>query len=191
MAQAFKYGGVRNMARTGRFTMSEFKQRIRMLNQRQCTTAAQIDATLSEMAELTRDATVKGVLMILIEEFQALVAITPADTGRARASWMMTGDRSDVEKKVPEYKRTNPKPPGADPEKYILPEYRNLIRETINNASLGLSGADIVYVVNNMEYILALNAGWSKQQPAGFIDGFLLRVKRRLQDLATELSQVR
>ena len=51
--------------------------------------------------------------------------------------------------------------------------------------------ADVIIVLNNVEYILALNAGWSKKQPAGFIDGFLLRVKRRLQDLATELSQVR
>ena len=72
MAQAFKYGGVRNMARTGRFTMSEFKQRIRMLNQRQCTTAAQIDATLSEMAELTESAAISGVVRILLEEFAQL-----------------------------------------------------------------------------------------------------------------------
>lgn len=174
-----------------RFTMSEFKQRISTLNKKQCTTAAQINAVLSEMAELTRDVTMNGVLRILIEEFQALVAITPVDTGRARASWIMTGDRSNVEKKVPEYKRTTPKPPNADPEKHILPEYANLIRETIDKSSLGLSGADIIYVVNNMEYILALNAGWSKKQPSGFIDSFLLRVKTRLQDFATELSQVR
>ena len=170
MAQAFKYGGVRNMARTGRFTMSEFKQRIRVLNQRQCTTAAQIDATLSEMAELTESAAISGVVRILLEEFAQLQGGTPVDTGRARAAWLITGDRGAIEF-VPALGQVSYTPQVPD--------------------MVSLMDADVIIVLNNVEYILALNAGWSKKQPAGFIDGFLLRVKRRLQDLATELSQVR
>ena len=70
---SFKYGGVRNMARIGRFAMSDFRQRIRVLNEKKCVTAAQLQSVLNEMAELTEAATLSGVVMVLIEEFQQLL----------------------------------------------------------------------------------------------------------------------
>ena len=150
--------------------MSEFRQRLRTLDQRRCTTATQINAVLSEMTELTESAAISGVVRILLEEFAQLQGGTPVDTGRARAAWLITGDRGAIEF-VPALGQASYTPQVPD--------------------MASLMDADVIIVLNNVEYILALNAGWSKKQPAGFIDGFLLRVKRRLQDLATELSQVR
>lgn len=154
-------------SRMGRFTMSEFKRRIRVLNERNCTTGAQIKAVLDEMVELTDEAAMSGVVMILLEEFQQLQQGTPVDTGRAQAAWLITGERGAIGfvpgEKQPSYSPQQPNPSD-------------------------LMQADVIYVVNNVEYILALNAGWSKKQPAGFIDGFLLRVRNRVAELAAELS---
>lgn len=167
---SFKYGGARDMARSGRFTMSDFRRRIAVLQQKHCTTAAQLQSVLNEMAELTESAALSGVVMILIEEFQQLQQGTPVDTGRAQAAWLITGDRGAIEF-VPGEKEPSYSPQRPDPSDFMQ--------------------ADVIYVVNNVEYILALNAGWSKKQPAGFIDDFLLRVKSRIESLASELSAVR
>ena len=167
---SFKYGGVRDMARIGRFTMSDFRQRIRVLNEKNCTTASQLQSVLNEMAGLTEAAALSGVVMILIEEFQQLQQCTPVDTGRAQAAWLITGDRGAIGF-VPGEKEPSYSPQQPDPSDFMQ--------------------ADVIYVVNNVEYILALNAGWSKKQPAGFIDDFLLRVKSRFESMASELSAVR
>lgn len=169
MALPFKYGGVRDMARIGRFTMSDFRQRIRILNQKNCTTAAQLQSVLNEMVGLTEAAALSGVVMILIEEFQQLQQGTPVDTGRAQAAWLITGDNGAIEF-VPGDKEARYSPQSPNPSDFM--------------------NASTIYVVNNVEYILALNAGWSKKQPAGFIDDFLLRVKSRLESFASELSAV-
>lgn len=159
------------MADPSRYRSREwFKQRIRVLNEKKCTTAAQINAVLSEMAELTESAVVSGIVEILIEEFSRLQAETPVDTGRAKAAWLITGNRGAIEF-VPGENEATYTPQSPNPSDFLT--------------------ANTIIVVNNVPYILVLNAGWSKQQPAGFIDGFLLRVKRRVDALATEISQVR
>lgn len=159
------------MARTKpRFTRSEFKQRISALNKKQCNTAAQINAVLSEMMKTTEDAVVTEIVHILLEEFEQLQKYTPFDTHRAQSGWLLTGNRGAIE---------------------FIPALGQASYTLQVPDKVSLRNSDVIFVINNVEYILALNAGWSKKQPAGFIDGFLLRVKKRLQDLATELSQVR
>ena len=153
----------------GRFTMSEFRQRIRVLNERNCTTGAQIQAALNELAQVTQDAAIDGVVMILIEEFQQLQQGTPVDTGRAQAGWLITGDGGAIGF-TPAEKQATYSPQAPNP--------------------ADLTYATTIYVLNNVEYILALNAGWSKKQPAGFIDGFLLRVRNRIELLSKEFSEV-
>ena len=53
--------------------------------------------------------------------------------------------------------------------------------------SAQLSQADVIYIINNVEYILALEAGWSVQPPKGFIGLFLKRVRSELNNLAAKL----
>ncbi|MDD2966606.1 MAG: hypothetical protein PHN64_03805 [Desulfovibrionaceae bacterium] len=156
-------------SRMGRFTMSEFKRRMRVLNEKQCTTAAQVQAVLREMVNLSERATRDGIVMILIEAFQQLQHGTPVDTGRAQAAWLITGNDGALGF-VPGKKEASYAPQAPNPSE--------------------LAQASVIYVLNNVEYILALNAGWSKKQPAGFIDDFLLRVKTELKTLAQEISAV-
>ena len=47
-----------------------------------------------------------------------------------------------------------------------------------------LTQADAIHVTNNVEYLLALEAGWSAQAPNGFIGLFLERLRQRLNQLA-------
>lgn len=91
---------------------------------------------------------------------------TPVDTGHARANWV---------------------PSVGDP----------FGSEVDNDSAHGAGVADVLgyqlgdgaaWVSNNVPYILALNDGWSKQQPAGFVERAiaetLLEAEQRFGDLA-------
>ena len=69
----------------------------------------------------------------------------------------------------------------------MLPEYAAMIREAVPSGA-SLTEADVIYIVNNVEYIMMLEAGWSKKQPAGFIGNFLNTLKRELNALASEFG---
>jgi len=75
--------------------------------------------------------------------FSDLVAATPSDTGRARASWNMddTGSESEL-------------PPGN----YAYPQMPNVPK------------SDNVFIYNTAEYIVFLNNGHSQQAPSMFIE---------------------
>ena len=64
-----------------------------------------------------------------------------------------------------------------------MADYARIASEAVANAP-DLTTADVVYIVNNVKYILILNAGWSKKQPAGFIDNMLDEIKRALEEIA-------
>lgn len=64
----------------------------------------------------------------------------------------------------------------------------NAVRAEINNSLSAVEGqltqADIIWVYNNVEYVLALDAGWSKHQAGNFIALFLQELKSRLDAMA-------
>ncbi|MFT4300667.1 MAG: hypothetical protein QM579_02850, partial [Desulfovibrio sp.] len=102
-----------------------------------------------------------------------LVQQTPVDTGRARAGWQI----------------------GTAPTEWVptsaqWDEYKGTGAVTRALASVPveqLSQADVIYICNNVEYILALEAGWSAQAPSGFIALFIQRLNQQLTALAAKL----
>ena len=68
-----------------------------------------------------------------------------------------------------------------------MPEYAAMIRKAVPSGA-SLTEADVIYIVNNVEYIMMLEAGWSKKQPAAFIGNFLNTLKRELSALASEFG---
>lgn len=160
-----------------------FRQRIKVLDDRTCTTQAQLQATLDEMVELSVGEMRAGVARAILDGFARLVQATPKDTGRAQAGWQISSDASVLDYVPPTIKR----PEGAGKKKAggddILPEYAAMIREAVPSGA-SLTEADVIYIVNNVEYIMMLEAGWSKKQPSGFIGNFLNTLKKELNALA-------
>ncbi len=145
------------------------KRRIAELNSKHCKDAADLQKTLNELVSLEVKDLRQSVVAAVIECMNRYaVAGTPVDTGRARAGWHLTGEASDIEFKPAE--------------KLSSSEYQRMIMRNIG--PLNLNEWEVLYVVNNVEYILALNAGWSKRQAGGFIDRFMQELGARLNEMA-------
>jgi len=91
-----------------------------------------------------------------LEVFKRVVAKTPVDTGRARASWNFSKDAPDPTVKPPgEYAApATPSAPGAIPGEY-----------------------PVIYISNNLDYILHLEQGRSQQAPGGMVGLTLAEVE--------------
>lgn len=146
------------------------RRRIEMLNRQHCSTAQELNKALKELFALNRENIRQGIVLTILAAFSNLVKRTPVDTGRLRAGWRV----SDT---------------GANycPPKGEYPPYQgDNIGAAISDAMADvgqLTKADVIWVYNNVEYVLALNAGWSKKQLGGFIDRFLDEVKMKLNEL--------
>lgn len=145
------------------------RRRVKDLNDKHCRTSAELQKTLDELVKLNVQDLRESVAAAVIECMNRYaVAGTPIDTGRARAGWHLTGESGEIEFK----------PPLNLPDS----EYSQMIRNNVGK--LNLSQWQTLYVVNNVEYILALNAGWSKKQAGNFIDIFLMELGKMLQQMA-------
>ena len=109
--------------------------------------------------EIGMDRAVKKVALAVD---QTVVLATPVDTGRARSNWV-------IGLKTPSRRKVDPYAPGS-----------NLgTGESANaSASIGVARAKInarkpgddIYISNNLEYIMELNNGSSRQAPRNFIE---------------------
>lgn len=174
-----------------------WQNRIDYYNRRNCRTGKELQETLDALLEAHVMLAREKIVSVIVREFGNLVKQTPADTGRARAAWFM--DTSPTEWTPPEIKREarrnkkgelildkKGKPTYG---KNILPDFAQIIRENSPDAAArkSLSQADVIYIINRVEYILALEAGWSVQAPRGFIANFMQRLNRELNNLAAKL----
>ena len=147
-------------------TREGMRRRIAWLNKKHCKTARELTDTLKEQAKLGREVMRLDAIAAVLKCFPRLIERTPVDTSRARAGWQITGSPGDIEF-VPG------KSSGA-----ILRALRGAVRNSTFTAE------DSIFVFNNVEYILALNAGWSKKQPGNFIDLFLQELRQELEKVA-------
>ena len=110
------------------------------------------------------------VAQAVFETYRALVERTPADTGRARASWNLG---TQPEGTVP--------PPGD------YPEFRHDLSAAVDRAiaKVGLD-ADTFCIASDLDYMPFLESGWSGQAPAGFIALTLREFAERLGRAAGE-----
>lgn len=147
------------------------RRRIEALNRKHCKTARELSETLTELVKLQDDVWRQGIVLAILEAFENLVRRTPVDTGRLRAGWRI----SDT--------GCNYCPPKGEYPQYQKTEIAAAVQDAIEGAG-PLSKADVIWVYNNVEYALALNAGWSKWQAGGFIDLFMQEVKVKLEEMA-------
>lgn len=150
-----------------------WKQRIAYLDRKQCKNGKELQETISQLVEAHAGYTRAAIVAAVVREFGTLVLQTPVDTGRARAGWQI-----------------GTAPTEWVPSKAQWDEYKGTGAVTRALASVPveqLSQADVIYICNNVEYILALEAGWSAQAPRGFIGLFIQRLNTQLTALAAKL----
>lgn len=146
------------------------RRRIEELNARHCQTAAELGKTLNELVRLENKVWREAVVIALLECFANLVRRTPVDTGRLRAGWRISDYDSSFAPAAGNYA-----------------QYQGHVAAAIDKAidcQNEMTSADVLWIYNNVEYVLALNAGWSKRQAGGFIDLFLQELKGQLEKLA-------
>ena len=125
-----------------------------------------MNQAFSKMGEAARQVIVE----VLLEEFSQLQQSTPYDTGRAQAGWLISGEGSAI--------AFYPKEGAGGGFKAQSPDMGSLMK------------SDLIYVINNVEYVLYLEAGWSKRQPGGFVAKFLANCKRRIAAECAAMSRV-
>ena len=97
------------------------------------------------------DADVRDVVRLLALKIETgAVVKTPVDTGRARASWNTSEEYADL----------NVKPEGD------YAAFKGKLSESPNTPG-HLSGEKPIYITNNLDYIVDLEYGSSKQAPRG------------------------
>lgn len=91
----------------------------------------------------------KAMKKAIVECLRQLTISTPVDTGRARWGWFVT---------------------VGSPSTEIPPEGQYSIPDVTSRANVSVSADVTAYIANNVPYIVELNGGSSKQQPARFAE---------------------
>ena len=142
---------------------SAMKARIASLVQMHCQSEADFNAAVAELVKAKGEDARWDVLEAVYRAFADLKEATPVDTGRARSGWQITDSYSEADSYCP------------GPDRASIDAAARKAADAINSASL--TKAQTVWVYNNVVYILALEAGWSKRQPGGFIGRFLSQLQ--------------
>lgn len=94
---------------------------------------------------------------IALEALRRIVLKTPVDTGRARGNWQVTIDINPGE--------INLSPDLLDPTgAFTINEGSGSINEEVKEIG------QVIYITNNLVYILPLEFGHSNQAPAGMVN---------------------
>ena len=150
------------------------RARIEELDRQHCKSAAELTKVFKAIIVLTRLELRLGIAAAILMCFKNLVIRTPHDTGRLRAGW-----------RVGESATTLP-PAGDYP---VFKKDDDDVGRALESAisldpGTRLYEADVLWIYNKVEYVLALNAGWSTKQAGGFIDKFLAELKTEFQKVA-------
>jgi HK97 gp10 family phage protein len=136
---------------------------------------------LSEMAsvmqkygELVKTNANKTTRRAAIAIDQAVVMATPVDTGRARSNWQVQIN-TPFQGERPAYA------PGKNLGKGETAN-AGAAMDQGNNAIGGYNNGDTIYITNNLPYIGQLNAGTSRQSPAGFVNAMVLEAVNAVQN---------
>ena len=130
--------------------------------------AAEFEAELNRFGDECFANFDKLVRKALFDLWRMVSEGTPVDTGRARASWMLDTDWSA----------------------WQLPEgdYRDAIEANIGAVVSSLPESDRYCLVNNLEYIEALEEGHSQHAPNGFVALALAAFSDKLREAAKALG---
>lgn len=147
----------------------EFQRKMKEANDRICANGRDLQQAFQQWVDAAHEDGLLAFLAQLADCYGRLVQRTPVDTGRARAGWHIEGEPSEWKPAPGEYEKAK-----AEAAAVISQEVLKLE---------DLSKADVIYIMNNVEYILPLEAGWSRQS-SGFWALFLSELSSQLEKAA-------
>ena len=147
----------------------ELQRQMEEANDRICANGRDLKKAFQQWVNAAHEDGLLAFLAQLADCYGRLVQRTPVDTGRARAGWHIEGESSEWKPAPGEYEKAK-----AEAAAVISQEVLKLE---------DLSKADVIYIMNNVEYILPLEAGWSRQS-SGFWALFLSELSSQLEKAA-------
>ena len=147
----------------------ELQRQMEEANDRICANGRDLKKAFQQWVNAAHEDGLLAFLAQLADCYGRLVQRTPVDTGRARAGWHIEGGPSEWKPAPGEYEKAK-----AEAAAVISQEVLKLE---------ALSKADVIYIMNNVEYILPLEAGWSRQS-SGFWALFLSELSSQLEKAA-------
>lgn len=147
----------------------ELQRQMEEANDRICANGRDLKKAFQQWVNAAHEDGLLAFLAQLADCYGRLVQRTPVDTGRARAGWHIEGESSEWKPAPGEYEKAK-----AEAAAIISQEVLKLE---------ALSKADVIYIMNNVEYILPLEAGWSRQS-SGFWALFLSELSSQLEKAA-------
>lgn len=147
----------------------ELQRQMEEANDRICANGRDLKKAFQQWVKAAHEDGLLAFLAQLADCYGRLVQRTPVDTGRARAGWHIEGEPSEWKPAPGEYEKAK-----AEAAAVISQEVLKLE---------ALSKADVIYIMNNVEYILPLEAGWSRQS-SGFWALFLSELSSQLEKAA-------
>lgn len=150
------------------------KAKIDAANRRVVTSAKDFHTALAQIADATYEDLWDGVFQITAQFCYGVADRTPHDTARAKGSWQI----------------------GFEPTEASLPEtFKGTVSEVMSAISAKIEKAasderrpSIIYVSNNVQYIMQLEAGHSRQAPQGMIALTLAELSAAIDRLVKEES---
>ena len=147
----------------------ELQRQMEEANDRICANGRDLKKAFQQWVNAAHEDGLLAFLAQLADCYGRLVQRTPVDTGRARAGWHIEGEPREWKPAPGEYEKAK-----AEAAAVISQEVLKLE---------ALSKADVIYIMNNVEYILPLEAGWSRQS-SGFWALFLSELSSQLEKAA-------
>lgn len=147
----------------------ELQRQMEEANDRICANGRDLKKAFQQWVNAAHEDGLLAFLAQLADCYGRLVQRTPVDTGRARAGWYIEGEPSEWKPAPGEYEKAK-----AEAAAVISQEVLKLE---------ALSKADVIYIMNNVEYILPLEVGWSRQS-SGFWALFLSELSSQLEKAA-------
>lgn len=147
----------------------ELQRKMKEANDRICANGRDLKKAFQQWVDAAHEDGLLAFLAQLADCYGRLVQRTPVDTGRARAGWHIEGEENEWRPDPGEYEKAK-----AEAVAIISQEVLKLE---------DLSKADVIYIMNNVEYILPLEAGWSRQS-SGFWALFLSELSSQLEKAA-------
>ena len=141
------------------------QSRIEALNHRQYRDVEKFNTALQEIVRLkTEEEALLIVQKVVADVYARIIDRTPVDTGRARASWQFG---------------VGVEPKGEVPEGDYKVQLSAIIAENLDK--IEAAPAAVWFIANHLDYIEALEAGWSQQAPAGMVGLTIRELTRQLQ----------
>lgn len=147
----------------------ELQRQMEEANDRICANGRDLKKAFQQWVNAAHEDGLLAFLAQLADCYGRLVQRTPVDTGRARAGWHIEGESSEWKPAPGEYEKAKAEAVAVIPQEVLKLE--------------ALSKADVIYIMNNVEYILPLEAGWSRQS-SGFWALFLAELSSQLEKAA-------